>query len=86
MFLPVVGALSAGAIVAVKSPWASVLAACFVILLGLFVAVPLNYLQGWYGSDRAYAVGAAFVGCFIPAIAATSLVCHFHNRRHSDAH
>lgn len=85
MFLPVVGALCAGALVAVKSPRASVLTASLVVLLGLLVAVPLNYMRGWYGSDLAYAVGMAFVGCFMPAIAASSLVCHFHNRRHLNA-
>lgn len=79
-FSPAIGALAAGAVVAVKSPRWSVFAAFLAVLLGLLVAVPLDYLRGWYGNDSAFAVGMAFVGCFVPAIAASSLVCHFHNR------
>lgn len=85
MFLPVLAALASGAVVAVKSPQRSVLTAFLAVLLGLLVAVPLDYLQGWYGSDRTYAVGMAIVGCFIPAIAASSMVCHFHNGRGQNA-
>jgi hypothetical protein len=85
IFFPVIGALGAGAVVAVQSPRLSVLTASLVVLLGLLIAVPLNYLRGWYGSDLAYAVGMAFVGCFIPAIATSSLGCHFHNRRQQNA-
>ena len=82
-FSPVVGGLAAGALAAVRSHRNSLLAAASAILLGLFVAVPLNYLRGWYGSDHVYAIGTAIVYCFIPAIAASSVVSHLRTRRES---
>jgi len=85
MFSPVLAAAIAGVLVSMASPAWSVVCAIVVIFVGLCIAVPMNYTQGWHGSDLGYALGMALVGCFIPAIAASSLACHYQHWRARNA-